>query len=97
MKINDQDNINFKPSKFRANEPIFYDTKKVSEKDLNLKKENIKNQKEKYSDEEINDMEFDQAFLYDDRNLFQMYWSLVKYDQLIIFTFLQKMILIYVY
>ena len=89
--INDEDNYNYKPSKFKNNEPIIYEDRKLTEKDLKLKSnENIQINKEKYSDEELNDMEFSQAFLYDDRNFWQMYWSLVKYDQLIIFTFFTK-------
>ena len=89
--INDEENNNYKPSKFKTKEPIIYDSSKKLEKDLNLKsKEKPKKNKEKYTDEELNDMEFDQAFIYDDRNFFQMYWSLVKYDQLIIFTFFTK-------
>ena len=89
--INDEDNYNYKPSKFKKNEPIIYEDRKLSEKDLKLKSnENIQINKAKYSDEGLNDMEFNQAFLYDDRNFWQMYWSLVKYDQLIIFTFFTK-------
>jgi len=43
-----------------------------------------------YADEELNDMNFDDAVENDHRNFLRIYWSLVKYDQLIIFTFFTK-------
>ena len=40
------------------------------------------------NDEELNSLEYEQALIYDKRNYFEYYWSLLKKKQLILFTFL---------
>ena len=39
------------------------------------------------NDEELNTLEYEQAIIYDKRNYFEYYWSLLKKKQLILFTF----------
>ena len=68
---------------------------KVAEK--NSLKYNIKEVKENetdyeidpdMNDNELNSLEYEKALKYDKRTLFQYYWSLLKKNQLILFTFL---------
>ena len=40
------------------------------------------------NDEELNSLEYEKALIYDKRTMFQYYWSLLKKDNLILFTFL---------
>ena len=40
------------------------------------------------NDDELNNLEYDKALIYDKRTFFQYYWSLVKKEHLILFTFL---------
>ena len=61
----------------------------------NIKKDNnpIKETKDSeiykdMNDDELNSLEYDKALVYDKRTFFQYYWSLLKKDNLILFTFL---------
>ena len=45
--------------------------------------ENYKNM----NDDELNSLEYEKALIYDKRTFFQYYWSLLKKEQLILFTF----------
>ena len=40
------------------------------------------------NDEELNSLEYEKALIYDKRTFFQYYWSLLKKDHIILFTFL---------
>ena len=42
----------------------------------------------KMNDDELNSLEYEKALLYDKRTFFQYYWSLLKKDQIILFTFI---------
>ena len=64
---------------------------KVNEK--KVKEE--KNSNENYTDYELNSLEYLEALEYDNRNFFRIYWSLLKREHLIIFTFLLGMIIIF--
>lgn len=44
--------------------------------------------KKDFTDEDINNLKFEEVKEYDKRSLWRMYWSFLKYDQLIIFTFI---------
>ena len=66
---------------------------KKSDSDLNKivenKDENILSFKERKLDNfELNNLEYEEALMYDKRNFLEIYWSILKRDQLIIFTFL---------
>ena len=39
------------------------------------------------NDDELNSLEYEKALIYDKRNYFQYYWSLLKTNQLLLFTF----------
>ena len=70
------------------------DTKKnMNETEENNKKEILETgyndfRKKKYTDTELEDLDYDLAIIYDKRTFFQYYWSVLKQNQLIIFTFL---------
>ena len=55
--------------------------RKIKEKEENYMYQNM-------NDEELNSLEYEQALIYDKRTFFQYYWSLLKKDNLILFTFL---------
>ena len=57
------------------------ENKKIKETDENYMFQNM-------NDEELNSLEYEQALIYDKRTFFQYYWSLLKKDNLILFTFL---------
>ena len=42
-----------------------------------------------YTDTELDNMDYEQAIIYDHRTFLQYYWSVLKQNQLIIFTFFQ--------
>ena len=42
----------------------------------------------KMNDDELNSLEYEKALLYDKRTFFQYYWSLLKKDQILLFTFI---------
>ena len=69
--------------------------------EINRKKNNIKNQSEqknikrvklimKYTDEEINNLTYDLALLYDKRSYCEYYISLIKTNHILIFSFCFK-------
>ena len=51
---------------------------------------NKKNNKKKYNDEELNDLDYNEAILYDKRSYCDYYMDLIKRKQLILFTFLSN-------
>ena len=60
-------------------------------KNKNNKIKEIKNKKisnDNYTDYELNSLEYIKALKYDNRTFFKIYWSLLKREHLIIFTFL---------
>ena len=59
-----------------------------SMKEIKINKKEIinKNQKQ-YDDYELNELEYIEATIYDKRSLFQIYWSILKREHLLIFTF----------
>ena len=68
--------------------------KSKKEYDELIKKHYVMNEKNyktfKFSNEQINEMNYEQSLKYDKRNILQMYYSFLMYSQLIIFTFLNK-------
>ena len=42
------------------------------------------------NDEELNSLEYEKALIYDKRTFFQYYWSLLKKDHIILFTFISN-------
>ena len=48
---------------------------------------NLENKNNKYTDNELDDLDFGEAIIYDKRTYLQYYWSLLRKNQLIIFTF----------
>ena len=56
---------------------------------LNKNKEKKYSQK-KYQNEEINDLNYNESLLIDQRNFLLMYYNFLQYSQLIIFTFITK-------
>ena len=69
-----------------------YDTKKnITETEANnnqINVDNIANKIKNMNDNELDDLEYELAVLYDTRTYWQYYWSVLKQNQLIIFTFL---------
>ena len=66
------------------------DIKDIKEKNSNkINNKVIKNNiPKKYDDLELNELEYIEAIKYDKRSLFQIYWSTLKREHLLIFTFL---------
>ena len=57
-------------------------------KDLNIFPKDIIKSMKKLSDYELNELSFEKAKIYDKRNIFQIYFSKLRRENLIIFTFL---------
>ena len=57
--------------------------RKESDTQLEFKEKNYK----KYDDFELNELEYEEAVIYDKRNFFQVYFSVIKREHRIIFTF----------
>ena len=72
----------FKSEKNEQNNSEFFDNKKLS------KNSNSIISKKKYANEEIIFMKYQMALKYDNIPFFQYYWLLLKFNQLIIFTFI---------
>ena len=53
----------------------------------NIKKEIIPEKKKEYSDYELNELEYNEAIILDQRSLLQVYWASLKREHLIFFTF----------
>jgi len=68
----------------KKKEKIINIFKKLPLKILNAK---MASSKEKYDDYELNNMEYNEALKYDTRQFLKIYWSLLKREHLIIFTF----------
>ena len=94
-------NSMIRQSKEELNKINIISEKKMQERlkivEKNSLKYNIKEVKETENDEEIghdmndnelNSLEYEKALKYDKRTLFQYYWSLLKKNQIILFTFL---------
>ena len=59
-----------------------------SKNDYKNSKKEIENSKQKeYDDYELNELEYIEATIFDKRTLFQLYWSTLKREHLLIFTF----------
>ena len=97
-KINSETIINKKHKMNRIKEEKFKqsrnkDNKKIcGETEANTKKEiTISGYKEitkrNYNDTELDELEYELAIIHDKRTYFQYYWSVLKKNQLIIFTF----------
>ena len=76
-----------------------YQKKNTLKKSLTLRKSKIKNNNNikettelicKYTNDELNSMNYEDAIVYDKRTYFQYYISLIKQKHLIIFTFFNK-------
>ena len=69
-----------------------YDTKKnITETEANnnqINVDNVANKIKNMNDNELDDLEYELAVLFDTRTYWQYYWSVLKQNQLIIFTFL---------
>ena len=67
------------------------ETNKDSEKNsIKVKLYNKKSLTKKFAeftDTELNDMDYEEAIIYDDRSIFKFYWALLKSKQLVLFTF----------
>ena len=91
-----------KSSKEELNKIDMISEKKMQEriklKEQNKIKSEIKtiietNESELYknmNDEELNSLEYEKALIYDKRTFFQYYWSLLKKDHIILFTFISN-------
>ena len=93
-------NINLKPKKRKT---ILNKVKKIGndnsinplkgKSSINMQNSNLNNKKQNenneiiYKDVELNDMDYEDALKYDQRNLIQYYFSLIKSQHLLIFTF----------
>ena len=55
-----------------------------------MNKEKIKFSQKNYSNEEINDLDYNESLLVDHRNFLLMYYNFLQYSQLIFFTFITK-------
>ena len=93
IKNNTSENKDYKNSP-NSKIPIFDDQKekaiKTENNDNNLEiktKEETKNEKEKLSDYELNDLEYSAAIELDNRNFFRIYYYLLKREHIILFTF----------
>ena len=64
--------------------------KSVSFHQNNNKNDKIKHNYQNLNDRELNTLEYKQALLIDKRTYFQYYWSLLKKNQLLLFTFFSK-------
>ena len=62
--------------------------KKVQSNFINSSSNQIKNYN--YNEEELNKLEYEEALIIDKRGYLQYYWSLLKKNNLVIFTFFQK-------
>ena len=63
-----------------------FDTKKINKTDVN-KEKTEESPEIKLDNFELNDLEYEEALKFDKRNFFQIYWSILKREHLIIFTF----------
>ena len=74
-----------------ANTEIKNKLKKTKKKNKNMVKftieDVIQNNQNKYNDTELNSLNYEQALLYDKRTYFQYYFSLLKINHLLIFSF----------
>ena len=78
---NNNDNIKIYKSKTIEVKKDKNEIKKEDSVDLNSKKYNL-------NDNELNDLEYEEALIIDKRTYCEYYWSLLKKKQLILFTFL---------
>jgi hypothetical protein len=58
-----------------------------SNSSLDFEEEKLKNSNINYSDEDLNEMKFEDAIINDKRTFIHSYWSVLKYSQILIFTF----------
>ena len=79
---------------FKLNNIIIYNKISVFNKETNNKyitnKEKSKHINKIYNNEEINDLNYNESLLIDNRNFIQIYYSFLEYSQLIIFTFITR-------
>ena len=97
---NKKNNIFNKKSEYHNTSPAIYIYNLILENDINSstiiekEEEEIKSNiitKREYSflnDGEINELDYDNSFEHDKRNIFRIYWSFIKYNLLIYFSFL---------
>ena len=71
------------------NNIIIYKGIGICEENVKTKEKKIFSQK-KYTNEEINDLNYNESILVDHRSFFLMFYSFLQYSQLIIFTFVTK-------
>ena len=69
--------------------------KKKDENKNEIKENEIINKYQDLKDEELTDLDYEEAIIADKRTYWQLYFSLLKKDQLIVLLFLEKMIIIY--
>ena len=105
MEIDSKYKINISKSKFvfinnniitmKKDDPSNSDNKKKNE-EVHINKQIFdvlkfdKSEKEKLDDYQLNNLEFDLAQTLDKRNFLEIYWSLLKREHLIIFTFITR-------
>ena len=95
--VNNQININNKIKKHSRKSikatrthklPLFDKYKKDNNNNkFNITLNNVKEIEKKFDDFELNELEYIEACEYDKRNFINIYWSLLKREHLIIFTF----------
>ena len=74
-------------SKINILENPLFNKIKIKKQNTYNKKESERIKKIKYSDYELNDLEYKKALKYDKRTLFQIYLAALKREHLIFFTF----------
>ena len=91
IKNKNKGNSSYSSRKYIADNSKFINLDKINSKKenkINKKEIEIENNKQKeYDDYELNELEYIEATIYDKRSLFQLYWSTLKREHLLIFTF----------
>ena len=98
INVDSTNRINLEQNKeydnFKLNNIIIYNKISVFNKETNNKyitnKEKSKHINKIYNNEEINDLNYNESLLIDNRNFIQIYYSFLEYSQLIIFTFITR-------
>ena len=76
--------------KKRSSKTLIIDHKRKSDllsKKKPIKEDNEDNEEKKFDDFQLNNLEYLEAIEYDKRNFIQTYWSILKREHIIIFTF----------
>ena len=82
--------IKMKDPKAEINKKNLKEKKNKKKKKSQLKPPHDDKKNLKYIDEELNRMDYEEAILYDKRNYWQYYWSLLKKKHMIILTFVSN-------